>query len=83
MSPQATEDRGVRSLLNLFRPILRASPSSFLRKEPLLPKAAALPVGSENQTTALAGVGNAPLSSPAAVLPPEGEVCSPLPLVQT
>jgi len=32
----------------------------------------------ENHATALTGEGNAPLSPPTAVLPPEGEVCSPL-----
>ena len=36
--------------------------------------------GSENRKTGLAPVGNAPLSPPAAVLPPMGEVCSTLTL---
>ena len=39
--------------------------------------------GSENHKTGLAPVGNAPLLPPSAVLPPEGEVCSPLTLVLT
>ena len=37
----------------------------------------------ENRTTALTGVGNAPLLSPAATSPPEGEICSTCPLVLT
>ena len=36
VAPQATEDRSVRSFLNLFGPILRALPGSFLGKEPAL-----------------------------------------------
>ena len=62
-----------------FGPILRASPSSFLGKEPALRESPSYCIshakhgGSENHKTGLAPVGNAPLSPPSAVLPPKGE----------
>ena len=39
--------------------------------------------GERKQANRPSGDGNAPLSPPAAVLPPKGEVCSPLSLVLT
>ena len=64
-----------RQVVGVFKIIEDASYEKTFKTAPLARR--------KNRQTGLAPVGNAPLSPPMAVLPPEGEVCSTLPLVLT
>ena len=69
---------GVRGMNNLYSIGERSEPISRMLALLMIKTFKTALRSLENRTTALAGEGNAPLSPPAAVLPPEGEVLAAL-----